>query len=238
MQGKFHLKSLLKICVAAGALFLGSVGTRGQEARLVAYSNPPSEISEAPEDVRALAGLVRDLEAQVQTLNSQLGDLRAEQERASAEALELRRELNAIKPQGAPPASGPLNPYGTPPVKESAGRSGPASSIAPPVPQTQEDRIAKLEEDQQVIEDKIDDQYQTKVESGSKYRLRLSGIALLNLFGNRGTVDNLDFPEFAESQQSQAPNRPLDRSAERFGNRKSGSRRSARMSPARAPART
>ena len=56
------------------------------------------------------------------------------------------------------------------------------------------------------MEGKINDQYQTKVESGSKYRLRLSGIVLLNLFENRGTVDNLDFPELAGSQQSQAPN--------------------------------
>jgi hypothetical protein len=81
-----------------------------------------------------------------------------------------------------------------------------SSSVAAPQSQTSEDRIAKLEEDQQVMEGKINDQYQTKVESGSKYRLRLSGIVLLNLFENRGTVDNLDFPELALSEQSQAPN--------------------------------
>jgi hypothetical protein len=72
--------------------------------------------------------------------------------------------------------------------------------------QTPGDRIAKLEEDQQVMEGKINDQYQTKVESGSKYRLRLSGILLLNLFENRGAVDNADFPELALSQQTNEPN--------------------------------
>ena len=142
----------------------------------------------------------------MQTLNSQLGDLRMEQERASTEARELRRELDLVKAQGAPAASGPLNPYSAPPAKEIVAQPGSASSVASPQSQTSEDRIAKLEEDQQVMEGKINDQYQTKVESGSKYRLRLSGIVLLNLFENRGTVDNLDFPELALSQQAEAPN--------------------------------
>ena len=56
------------------------------------------------------------------------------------------------------------------------------------------------------MEGKINDQYQTKVESGSKYRLRLSGIVLLNLFEDRGTVDNEDFPSLAESRQANEPN--------------------------------
>jgi len=37
-----------------------------------------------------------------------------------------------------------------------------------------------------VIDAKLGDLYQTKVESGSKYRLRLSGIVLLNMYDNRG----------------------------------------------------
>ena len=35
------------------------------------------------------------------------------------------------------------------------------------------------------------------MESGSKYRVRISGIVLLNMFENRGVVDNADFPEIA-----------------------------------------
>jgi hypothetical protein len=35
------------------------------------------------------------------------------------------------------------------------------------------------------------------VESASKYRIRLTGIALFNLFSNQGTVDNMDVPELA-----------------------------------------
>jgi hypothetical protein len=60
-----------------------------------------------------------------------------------------------------------------------------------------EEPIQKLEEEQQLLNAKVDEQYQTKVESASKYRVRLSGIALLNMFGNRGGVDNIDFPSIA-----------------------------------------
>ena len=203
MLGKSYPKLSLKICFLAGALFLGSVAASGQELRNAALSSPTS--SEVPGEIRALSDLIRGLQDQVQTLNSQLGDLRAEQERASSEARELRRELEAMRSQGVPGPAGPVNSYSAPAGRESAGQ---AVSSSPTQSQSQppEERIAKLEEDQQVMEGKIDDQYQTKVESGSKYRLRLSGMALLNLFENRGTVDNSDFPSLAESQALNEPN--------------------------------
>lgn len=205
MQGKSYPKRFRRICMAAGFLFLFSVGAQAQEVRNAAFSDSASPDPEAPAELRALSGLIRDLQAQVQTLNSQLGDLRTEQERASAEARDLRRELDLVRTQGAPAAGGPLNPYAAPPARESAAQPESPSSSTPPQSLTTEDRIAKLEESQDVMEGKINDQYQTKVESGSKYRLRLSGIVLLNLFENRGTVDNEDFPSFAESQQANEP---------------------------------
>jgi hypothetical protein len=203
MQDKGYPKVSLRMIAIAGVLFLCSVSAHGQDARDAASSS--SSAAEAPAEVRALSELIRGLQAQVQTLNSQLGDLRMEQERASAEARQLRRELDLVKAQGAPASRGPLNPYPAPPAKESALQPASAPSTTPPQSQTAEDRLSKLEEDQQVTEGKINDQYQTKVESGSKYRLRLSGIVLLNLFENRGTLDNEDFASFAESQQANEP---------------------------------
>jgi hypothetical protein len=58
-------------------------------------------------------------------------------------------------------------------------------------------RLAQIEENQQLLQNKVDEQYQTKIESASKYRMKLSGIVLLNVFGNRGRVDNQDVPNFA-----------------------------------------
>jgi len=203
MQDEGYPKLSLRIILVAGVLFLCSVAAQGQEVRDAASSS--SSDSETPAEVRALSDLIRGLQAQVQTLNSQLGDLRMEQERSNAEARELRRELDLVKAQGAPASRGPLNPYSASPAKESAGQPASVPSATPPQSQTAEDRLSKLEEDQQVTEGKINDQYQTKVESGSKYRLRLSGIVLLNLFENRGTLDNEDFVSFAESQQANEP---------------------------------
>jgi hypothetical protein len=204
MQRKDIRKLFLRICVGTGVLFLCSAMARGQEVRSAASSSPST--SESPDEIRALSNLVRDLQAQVQTLNSQLGELQAEQERANTEARELRRQLNLVKAQGTPAESGPLNPYAAPARKEAGGQPASTSSPTPLQSPTSGDRVAKLEEAQEVLEGKIDDQYQTKIESGSKYRIRLSGIVLLNLFENRGTVDSLDLPEVALSQQAQAPN--------------------------------
>ena len=43
---------------------------------------------------------------------------------------------------------------------------------------------------------------QTKVESSSKYPLRVTGLILFNSFINRGIVDNIDLPEAALSNQN------------------------------------
>ena len=211
MRSKGFPKRPLKMCIVISLLFLYFTEAHGQEVRSADSSS--SGATESPAEVRALSDLIRDLQVQVQTLHSQLGDVRAEQERASSEARELRRELDLVKAQGPPAGSGPANPYAQPSVKESTLRPSSAASSASPQSQNPQDRIDKLEEDQQVMEGKINDQYQTKVESGSKYRLRLSGLVLLNLFENRGSVDNMDFPETAESQASQAP----DASSGSFG---------------------
>src|SRR5450631_4378903 len=58
-------------------------------------------------------------------------------------------------------------------------------------------RVGHLEDEQQMLSGKVDEQYQTKVESASKYRVRLSGVVLFNLFSNQGTVDNMDVPTLA-----------------------------------------
>jgi outer membrane murein-binding lipoprotein Lpp len=59
------------------------------------------------------------------------------------------------------------------------------------------EHAASLDEEYQLLSGKVDDQYQTKVESASKYRLRLSGIVLMNLVSNQGLVDSIDLPMLA-----------------------------------------
>ena len=60
-----------------------------------------------------------------------------------------------------------------------------------------------------MLNSKIIDQYQTKIEAASKYRIRLSGIVLLNVFGNHGSVDNQDFPTWAIGPGANLPAKSL-----------------------------
>jgi hypothetical protein len=142
--------------------------------------------------------LIRDLQGEVQSLNAQVGDLRAGQTRAGEETRQLRRELDFMRAATASTPSGMQNQYGVPTPPSAPDQPASTTTLSASQGQTPPDRVGKLEEDDQVLEDKVNDVYQTKVESGSKYRLRLSGIILLNLYGNRGSVDNQDFPLLAE----------------------------------------
>jgi hypothetical protein len=202
-------RSLVAGCAGASLLALG--------CPLRAQTSPPpppaaqsaQPASSDSADLRTLANSIRELQKQVASLTAQVNELRTDEQRANAEASELRRELASGRPQQqtVPTVAGnaPVDPYAvtakelpTAPNSVSSASTSPVQSTAG---QTLEQRLATLEENQQLADAKLNDQYQTKVESGSKYRLRLSGIVLMNLFDNRGTVDNVDFPEFASTRQ-------------------------------------
>jgi hypothetical protein len=143
-----------------------------------------------------LADSVRELREQVRELRAAMAEVRGETQRARAETLEVRRELEEMR---AP--SGPRSAV----VVEAVARTNAPNSGAPngatqdeeQQDQKRRDRAASLDEEYELLSGKIDDQYQTKVESASKYRVRLSGIVLMNLFGNSGTVDSIDLPTLA-----------------------------------------
>jgi hypothetical protein len=139
---------------------------------------------------------LQELEHRVDKLTASVEDLRAEVMRSHQEAQELRDELNATRAELN--ALSHAEPSGTPAVHALSASAGPEQQTYSPAGDSGVKRkLDKLGENQQLLEAKVDDQYQTKVESSSKYRVKLSGIALLNVFSNRGTVDNLDLPDFA-----------------------------------------
>jgi hypothetical protein len=209
MQGHTFQK-LLRISAAASIFLLGTGAVRAQAISQPAQSIPPS----TPDpNVRALADSVRELQGQVQSLVEQLGELRAEELRDHAEARELRQELALVRDQRQPRigSAGSRDPYvGLLPQPNASMPAVTTAAPDPPQEQSTEARLARLEETQQLAEAKIAEQSQTKVESGSKYRVRLSGIVLLNVFDNQGVVDNEDFPQIA------TPHSAVD-SAQSFG---------------------
>lgn len=137
------------------------------------------------------AQILRELKEQVGVLQSTIRELREETNRYRAETQELRSELKDALAQVRPVTA----------ISEAEAIPGGAAN---PQTATEDKRMAKLQEEYDLLSGKVNDQYQTKVESASKYRVRLSGIVLLNLFENRGAVDNQDFPAIAISPVGRA----------------------------------
>jgi outer membrane murein-binding lipoprotein Lpp len=206
MRGNGCGRLRFRVCAIASSLLLRAVVVSGQDTPRPVTSGSSS--TELASDVRALTDSVRELQAQVQALHSQVSELRAEQQVAQAETRELRRELDHSEGQPTPEAGGGNGPDSYAPFS----RSRAVSSLSPDFQARAEDaqgptteqRIAKLEEGQQLTAANVSEQSQTKVESGSKYRVRFSGIVLLNMFENRGTVDDLDVPQVALPPKSLA----------------------------------
>src|SRR5438874_5768486 len=131
-----------------------------------------------------LSTAIQELRAQVQELRATITEMKSEAAEYRAQSDELRKELENMRantvtqtPQGA----------------ESRRDEAPADNAV-------NKKLASLDETTQLLESEICGQYQTKVESASKYRLRLSALVLPNLFSNRGYVDNLAFPSYAASE--------------------------------------
>ena len=168
------------------SLVAGTRSLAAQEAANPAESPSPN----------VLADSVRELREQVRELQAAMAEMRSETQRARAETLAVRRELEEMR---APSGSG--NAVVVDAVARTSGSSSgaPTGTVQEEEQQDQKkhDHTATLDEEYELLSGKIDDQYQTKVESASKYRVRLSGIVLLNLFSNSGTVDSIDLPTLA-----------------------------------------
>lgn len=146
----------------------------------------------------SVAESIRQLQQQVQQLQAAMQEMKEETGRYRAETIELRHELQAtrakletLQPSPEPVAASVSDG----PVNQEAEKSQTESSSADS--KTVDRRMTRLEEDQQLLAAKIEEQYQTKVESGSKYRVKLSGIVLMNVFSNKGLPDHFEIPEVA-----------------------------------------
>jgi hypothetical protein len=119
-----------------------------------------------------------DVGAQVRELQGAIEALRAELAATRRQSDELRQEIHALRQQlaAAPP---------------------PSSGGVPGAPGTS---AAEAAEEFDLLGAKVNDLEQTKVESGSKYHVRLSGLALLHAAMVDGEVDGADLPAVARPQ--------------------------------------
>jgi prefoldin subunit 5 len=192
MQNDRRARFWLRVFAVASLLLSMSSLARSQD---VSDKSPREPVP----DLKSLAAAVRELQSQVQSLNSQVSELRTAEQRALLEAGELRARLNRTKDQSVAPTDDGYVSFRPPAWQASPSATDlPASQEMPAAGSSLEERVSSLEDDQHLMNDKIAEQSQTKVESGSKYRVRLSGIILLNSSITRGSVDNLDFPQIAK----------------------------------------
>jgi hypothetical protein len=147
---------------------------------------------------QALDEKVQELTREVRQMNTIIQELRAEIAKSREETRELRLEV--LKAAGQREA-GKVVPISLVETSTPTGDSAiPVQSATPPVvvaSQQPDERLDQLEEGQRLLESRLEEQYQTKVESSSRYRTRLSGIVMLNAFENRGRVDRTEVPNLA-----------------------------------------
>ena len=129
---------------------------------------------------QSLSQSVHELRQQVQELRATVVEMKSEAAEYRAQTEQLREEVEKLRKP-------PLSAVGTTAAIPSDQRA----------PASIEQRVSTLEENTQLQGSEIRTQYQTKIESASKYRVRLSGLVLMNLFRNSGFVDNQDFPSYA-----------------------------------------
>lgn len=216
---------LQSVCIAIGLMLLAGLSPKAAAQKSGSPLSPSPSSMGAP-SADSLSQALRELSDQVRELRTSVAEMRADSERSHAETRQLRRELDELRA-----ASKTRKPEVLEAVVRAASSSLTASPSARvqdknPQDQTAQDqtgqgqtsqdqssqsnglegqkiseRAASLDEEYDLLAGKVNDQYQTKVESASKYRLKISGIVLMNLFSNQGVVDNIDLPELAYGRQ-------------------------------------
>ena len=183
--------ALWKAAMTTAAFLLLSACSLAQEGAPATASQPAD-------------GSLRELDSQVRELRAVIEQMRTENAQSRAEMQELRQELQDTRKLLAPLAAAAqcsLRATSVPAESSAAASRNSSETVRNARISRTDDlgsRVQKLEESTQLLGSKIDEQYQTKVETAAKYRARLSGIVLMNAFHNVGASDNLDLPDYAQ----------------------------------------
>jgi hypothetical protein len=118
------------------------------------------------------------------TLTQSLVQTQAELRRSLLEIQRLHAELDSLRSQAS---SSPIAP--APIAPSPVAGSGTDGSLG--------NRVESLEEQQDILQAEIKQHEQTKVETESKYSLRVTGLILFNAFSNAGVVDDAELPAYA-----------------------------------------
>jgi len=178
-----------------GLLFPGILGC-------VALCCGPAALGQSQPSSAAGGDLAQSTAAisnKIDQLTQSLEQTQVELAQSRSEIMELRAELKQVLAK--------MNTAGD----ASAGATAPSAGMQPraltatgasATPQASGDESKSApaqitQDDWDILNERVDEQRQVKVESMSRYRLKLSGLALLTAFANFGQVDNASLPSIA-----------------------------------------
>jgi hypothetical protein len=122
-------------------------------------------------------------------LRRQLQQTQEQLSRSENEIRELRTMMERMQQQVSALAAGKVSPTSDAEASNQEGQQAPVPSP----------------DDWQMLKAEVEEHQQVKVESASKFRLKLSGIVLFNAFSTAGSVDDFNVPEFALPRPPGAP---------------------------------
>jgi hypothetical protein len=137
-------------------------------------------------DAGGLGGAA-DLSAKIEALTRSVERMQNELQQSRLEIQQLRE---VIAQMGQRQSNAPSTSAGQEQLQPAQGQEQNAESVPA--------RIA--EDDWQILNTRVEEHEQVKVESSSKYRLKLSGIVLFNAFDTSGQLDNFDVATMAVPQ--------------------------------------
>ena len=145
-------------------------GRAGAQSVVPATAQPQPPNASASTDARldAMSRLLAATQDQLETTQGQLNALRA--------------ELDQLRSQRQPAQA-----------VSASQESSPAASTSTSLTA----QVAQQRDEQEILEAEIKQHDQTKLESLSKYPVRVYGLVLFNTFSNAGVVDNPDLPSVA-----------------------------------------
>ncbi len=157
----------------------------------------------APQTSAAVpAPTAAELAQKFEAISAALAATQQQMEQSERQMRELQQELDALRQQMM--AAGVVAPAASSSTAPGAVQEGatPAAAAIPGEPATTEERV-------QAVEAAVKVHDQTKVESSSKYPVRVTGLILFNGFLNRGVPDNADLPAVAVRASSTSGNGDL-----------------------------
>jgi len=173
-------------CVNLAVLFL--VFLLSAAAAQESAESKQSETSELRESVRQMQLQIQQMQQLMREMKEEADHYRTETQHLEHELQVTRQQLSSLQPSAAEAGASSI-------AQTSASQD--SSSAATAAEGKTEQRLTRLEEDAELMNQKIEDQYQTKVESAARHRVKLSGILLMNIFSNKGFVDHLETPSVA-----------------------------------------